>query len=408
MKPDDVWHLSRPPVGAKPCGDHGKLVASARHGRGKRYRLRYADPTGKTQTRFFDLKGDAERFDLKVRSEVDRGEYVDPAAGRVTFREIAERWRSNAMHADTSAALVESAFRRHVYPVLGDRPIRLVRRSDVQGLVRRMSDTLAPATVDVIYGFVAAAFRAAAGDSIIYRSPCVDITLPTIEQKRLVPLALDVVEGLRLATQPRFRVLHDLGALAGLRQGEAFGLEVEHVDFLRRTLRVEQQLKTITGEPPFLAPPKTAKSRRTIPVGRVLIDRLAAHLTEFPARAVSIVDKTEPTKPITRTAKLFSLGRNELPHRREVYSRTLWRPAVLSVGLAGPGEPTSHDLRHFFASALIAKGASPTQVQARLGHASIQQTMSTYAHLWPDEDDRTRDIIDGLFDTETPKLRRVE
>jgi integrase len=407
MTPDDLWHLTNPPPDATPCGEHGKLVASKRHGRGKRWRVRYTDPNGDVQTQAFDLKGDAERFELKMRSDVARGEYVDPTAGRMTFRELAERWRANAMHVDSTAQKVESAFRQYVYPALGDRPLRLIRQSDIQGLVRRMSDTLSPGTVDVVCAFVWAVFRTAVTDGIIHRSPCTGVVLPTIQKKRVVPLALEVVEGLRLATSPAFRVLHDLGAMAGLRQGEAFGLEVDHVDFLRRTVRVDQQLKTIIGEPPFLGPPKTAKSRRTIPVGRVLIDRLAAHLAQFPAVPVEIVDKTGP-KSITRKARLFSLGRNGQPHRRGVYSRTIWRPAVLSVGLTGPGEPTSHDLRHFFASALIAKGASPTQVQARLGHATIRETMDTYAHLWPDEDDRTRDIIDGLFDTETPRLRRVE
>ena len=57
-----------------------------------------------------------------------------------------------------------------------------------------------------------------------------------------------------------------------------------------------------------------------------------------------------------------------------------------------PGERVrlAHDLRHFYASALIAGGASVKQVQERLGHASAVITLKTYAHLWPGDDDRTR------------------
>lgn len=56
----------------------------------------------------------------------------------------------------------------------------------------------------------------------------------------------------------------------------------------------------------------------------------------------------------------------------------------------------THDLRHFFASALIAGGASVKQVQLVLGHASAVITLRIYAHLWPGED-RTRTVMDAVL-----------
>jgi integrase len=43
-----------------------------------------------------------------------------------------------------------------------------------------------------------------------------------------------------------------------------------------------------------------------------------------------------------------------------------------------------HDLRHAYASLLIAQGAHPKYIQAQLGHASIQTTLDRYGHLMPD------------------------
>jgi integrase len=43
-----------------------------------------------------------------------------------------------------------------------------------------------------------------------------------------------------------------------------------------------------------------------------------------------------------------------------------------------------HDLRHTYASLLIARGAHPKYIQAQLGHASIQTTLDRYGHLMPD------------------------
>ncbi|MEV2194373.1 tyrosine-type recombinase/integrase [Streptomyces phaeochromogenes] len=57
----------------------------------------------------------------------------------------------------------------------------------------------------------------------------------------------------------------------------------------------------------------------------------------------------------------------------------------------------THDLRHFFASALIAGGASVKQVQLVLGHASAVITLRMYAHLRPGEEDRTRTVMGAVL-----------
>ena len=50
-----------------------------------------------------------------------------------------------------------------------------------------------------------------------------------------------------------------------------------------------------------------------------------------------------------------------------------------------------HDLRHFYASGLIAAGCDVVTVQRSLGHAKATTTLDTYAHLWPTaEDQRAR------------------
>ena len=72
-----------------------------------------------------------------------------------------------------------------------------------------------------------------------------------------------------------------------------------------------------------------------------------------------------------------------------------WRHAASKAGL--PDSATFHDLRHFYASLLIAKGCSIKAVQKRLGHQSALETLDTYSHLWPDSEDETREAVDGVF-----------
>lgn len=66
-------------------------------------------------------------------------------------------------------------------------------------------------------------------------------------------------------------------------------------------------------------------------------------------------------------------------------------------GASGLADTTFDDLRHFYASLLIACGCSIKAVQRRLGHQSAVETLDTYSHLWPDSDDETRDAVDVVF-----------
>ena len=56
-----------------------------------------------------------------------------------------------------------------------------------------------------------------------------------------------------------------------------------------------------------------------------------------------------------------------------------------------------HDLRHFYASLLIASGADVKVVQTRMRHASGKVTIDVYSHLWPDSDDSTRAAVDKVL-----------
>lgn len=70
-----------------------------------------------------------------------------------------------------------------------------------------------------------------------------------------------------------------------------------------------------------------------------------------------------------------------------------------------PKGTTPHDLRHYYASLLIRHGESVKVVQARLGHATAGETLDTYAHLWPDAEDTTRDAIDSVLGVPADSVR---
>jgi integrase len=380
---DDRWHATHRQTGAR--------VRTNRYGIGKRWLARWRDDAGVQRKRAFERRADAERFLVEVAADLARGAYVDPRAGRTTVREYAERWRAAQVHRATTAAQVETHLRRHVYPMFGDRALASVRPSEVQAWVRGLEQHLAPATIEVVYSFLAGIFRAAVRDRLLVISPCVDVRLPKTEPKRVEPLTTEKVEALIEAMPARYRALIVLAAGTGLRQGEAFGMELETVDFLRRTLEVRQQLVTMPGKAPYLAPPKTPASYRTVPLPQVVVDALAAHLAAFPAVPLEVTDATVKPEPKSRPAALIFTSPAGRPLRRTKFS-TIWRRAAATAEL-GDGE-TFHSLRHYYASLLIRHGESVKVVQKRLGHKSAVETLDTYSHLWPDSEDRTREAVD--------------
>jgi integrase len=238
---------------------------------------------------------------------------------------------------------------------------------------------VAPATVRQVYAITRTIFRAAVEDKLLAESPCRKIALPELPDDKIVPLTVEQVRKIADAAPDDLRAMIVLGAATGLRSGELLGLTVDRVDFLRRSVSVEQQLVYIDGQVPFMGPPKTKASRRVVPVPRFALDELAAHLAAFPPGEDRLVFHSPTTRgPILRTT---------------LNSR--WRRTLRRAGM--PETTRLHHLRHHYASVLIDGGESVKVVQERLGHASAVETLKVYAHLWPSSDERTRAVVEAAW-----------
>jgi len=80
------------------------------------------------------------------------------------------------------------------------------------------------------------------------------------------------------------------------------------------------------------------------------------------------------------------------PHQNTVGYQ--WRSARTAVGLP---HVRLHDLRHYFASGLIAAGCDVVTVKRAMGHASATVTLAVYSHLWPTAEDRTRQAVEQMM-----------
>lgn len=204
-------------------------------------------------------------------------------AGKVTVRDWLEAWRALQVHRPSTVVQVETYFRLHVYPAVGDRQLRALRPSDVQAWVTGRSTVLAPGSVELFYRHFSTAMKAAERDRLISRTPCQGIKLPKKTKTEIGPPRLDQIESIADAIAPRYRAAVVVAAGAGLRLGEVFGMTTENPDLLRRRYRVEEQLLTPSTGSAHLGPTKTTASVRTVALADAVCDELARHLAAHPA-----------------------------------------------------------------------------------------------------------------------------
>ena len=144
---------------------------------------------------------------------------------------------------------------------LGSRRAAAVRPSEAQSWVTDRAKHLAPSTMRILVTLVRGAFTAAALDHLVSANPFARVTLPRVERARVIPLTVEQVAALADEIGDRYRAMVIVQAACGLRIGELLALRTRDVDFLRRTLRVEDQIDRVTRE---RVPPKTPRSRRTV------------------------------------------------------------------------------------------------------------------------------------------------
>lgn len=170
-------------------------------------------------------------------------------------------------------------------------------------------------------------------------------------------------------TSPEYKMFFELLFITGARRGEALALTWKDVDLVKRTIKINKTavFKVGTKEKPWtINPPKTEKSDRTIRIPEFLADKLRTYKNECrnPAEQTFVFFGTRPLPPTTIDRKLSE-----------------------AANAAGIKKIRIHDFRHSCASILLHSGVSIVATSRYLGHSSVQETLDTYSHMLPDDQD---------------------
>ncbi len=349
-------------------------IAKRSHGK---WRARYRDEAGNERARHFDRKIDAQRWLDETAASVLTGTYADPQAGRVSFAAFFGEWSSRQIWAPGTVLAMSLAARS--VPFAG-KPMKDVRRSEVEAWIKAMDSAgLAPGTIKTRYVNVRSVFRAAVKDKVIGSDPTDGVRLPRgrrADAAMSIPTPEEVGQLIAVADE-RFQPFIALCAFAGLRLGEAAGVQLSDVDFLRKSPKVSRQVQRVNGGAIDVRAPKYG-SERVVHLAESLVNLLAEQVATFGTTG--------------KDQWLFAGEGDDPPHQNTI--GYWWRKTLRDAGLAGI---KLHDLRHFYASGLIAAGCDVVTVQRSLGHAKATTTLNTYAHLWPNAEDRTRRAAESIM-----------
>ena len=312
-----------------------------------RCRARYRDAADKEHSRHFARKLDAQRWLGDVTTSMVTGQYVDPNAGPGHLRDLLRQWSSRQVWEATTVLAMDLA--ASSVP-LAQLPLAERRRSHVEQWIKQMTTRgLAPGTVRTRVNNVRAVLRAAVRDRVIASDAVTFPRLRRAEAAMTLPTN-DQVAAVLAAADERFRALVALAAFAGLRLGEAAALQVHDVDCLRRLVVVRRQVQRAPRGAVEVRPPKYG-SERSVYLPDELLELLSRHVAVH-----------RPGSDPSRW--MFEATPGQPPHQNTVGHQ--WRQACVRAGVTGM---TLHDLRHFYASGLIAAGYDVVPVQRALGHA---------------------------------------
>ena len=359
------------------------------------FRGYYRDPDGRTRSAgTFTSTRAAMRAANKEQGKVGDGTWLDPVLGKITFRDFVENVWFPSRHLEaTTAVAYRSNLDKHFLPAFGNRPIGKILPSTIQEWVTTaVAGGLSPRSVKKYHVMLSSIFKRAVRDRIIAFNPCEETELPKIIARQTRTITPEEYRRILDAIPDRFKDLLVTDIQTGLRWGELIALRPRHVDFLRRTITVQETIVEVskkhspTGQRMIVkAYPKNDKPR-VLGVRQDLLDLLAARIGRLG------LGRDDLLFPSTETA-----GGN--PLSRNTFRTRVWLPAIDKAQIDFPVRP--HDLRHAHASWLLAGGADLKGVMDRMGHAQIMTTQK-YLHALPDADQKNLAAFDRTLNRATP------
>lgn len=314
-------------------------------------------------------------------------------------------WLATATLRTSTRTGYESKIRVNVVPHIGRLRLDKLQPEHLERLYATLSATLAPSSVRQVHAILRRALRVAEQRRRIARNPAALVSTPSVPHREAVALTREqAIAALGVASRRRSGPRWQVGLAMGLRQGEALGLCWPSLDLAAGTLRVETELVWLKyrhgcGEPAacgtarrcpdrtdgrfVLEEPKSARSRRTLPLPAELVDALRAWRTEQLKERLALGEKWRGfvNHPGNGTNGVTADLVFAQPNGRPFGNSADWHDWQEILDLAGVPRMGTHGGRHTTATLMLEAGEDLRVIMEWLGHSQIAVTANLYAHV---------------------------
>jgi integrase len=186
-----------------------------------KWRARYRDPSHREHARHFERKVDADRWLAVMEVSISRGEWLDPADGKVRVGDWAAQWLAGQVQLKPSTfARYELILHKQVLPTWEKVPLSKVTFADVGVWVQELSAShLSAASVRQAHRVFSLLLDHAVHDGRLARNPAKGVRLPRVSPAHMVFLTHEQVDQLAVACAP-YETLVRVLAYNGLSVGE--------------------------------------------------------------------------------------------------------------------------------------------------------------------------------------------
>ncbi len=294
-----------------------------------------------------------------------------------TVQEYLENWLEN-IHKPTIRLSTYLNYRKllknYLVPGLGKVKIHRLTPQQVQAFYsQKMSEELAPKTVNNIHGVLHIALDNTVKWSILSRNVCDAVTPPRIPRKEKSVLTKQQAHTLLEEVKAhRLEALLTLAITTAMREDELLALHWQDINLEDRSLQVKRAVSYLKGYGYVESEPKTAKGPRMIKLPVFVVDILTRHKAQQEEQRHEVGSAWIDKDLVFTNAQGFFYSSSTL--------RKVFRRFLISIGLP---HMRFHDLRHSGATILLIMGVHPKIVQEILGHSQITMTLDVYSHALP-------------------------
>lgn len=322
-------------------------------------------------------KREADAECVRLQREADTGVQTEP--NRLTVATFVEEWLAGETHRlkPTTVESYRGIIARHIVPDLGAlRLTALTPRHLARWQTMLRDRGLGPSRLTGVWNVLHGALAHAVRLQLLPRNPASNVPPPRQVTRERAGI-WDESQARQFLTLVRGHPLEAAFVLVlatGLRKGELLGLRWRDVDLDAATLMVRQAQAHTRARGVYASTPKSAASRRVVPLPAFAVEALRVHRARQNATRLGAGPAWDASLDLVFTGPCGGWLKASALDRQ-------WQRLRARLVAAGLPACTLHDLRHCHATLGLQRGIHPKVMSERLGHTTVTMTLDRYSHV---------------------------